>query len=186
MGKIIVVSGVPGVGKTSVVTEGMKGTDFEIATFGTFMFDIAKMRGLVSNRDEMRTNIGPEEYKEIQIEAARKIKEFGKENNIILDTHCSIRRPDGFYPGLPKEVLAHLPFSAMVLIEGKKEDIRARRKVDEDTRDRDADDFLLHQEINRAFAAAYCSEVGAPLKIIINEQGKLADAGDRLRDVMRL
>ncbi|MCG7854715.1 MAG: AAA family ATPase, partial [Methanoregulaceae archaeon] len=59
MGRRVIITGVPGVGKTTVVTGALKGLESEgvsyrILNFGTYMFDVAQKEGIVRDRDEMR------------------------------------------------------------------------------------------------------------------------------------
>jgi adenylate kinase len=51
---VIVVTGIPGVGKTTVMQKAAEGVDITFVTFGSVMIDIAKELNLVKDRDEMR------------------------------------------------------------------------------------------------------------------------------------
>ena len=51
---VIVVTGIPGVGKTTVMKKAAEGINVEFVTFGTIMEEIAKEMKLVKDRDEMR------------------------------------------------------------------------------------------------------------------------------------
>ncbi len=51
---VIVVTGIPGVGKTTVMKKAAEGMDIQFVTFGTVMIEIAQEIGLVKDRDEMR------------------------------------------------------------------------------------------------------------------------------------
>ena len=77
MGKRIVITGVPGVGKTTVVNGaleklGKEGITYQSINFGTFMFEVASNQKIVSDRDGMRRLPGPVQ-KDIQREAAQAI-----------------------------------------------------------------------------------------------------------------
>ena len=63
---VIVVTGIPGVGKTTVMKKATVGMDIEFVTFGTVMIDIAIKMGLVKDRDEMR-KLTLEQQKDLQI-----------------------------------------------------------------------------------------------------------------------
>ena len=59
-GKKVIITGVPGVGKTTVVNEALKkikeeGIEYKSINFGTFMFEVAMNDKIVQDRDEMRT-----------------------------------------------------------------------------------------------------------------------------------
>jgi len=101
---IIVVTGIPGVGKTTVMKKAAEGIDIKFVTFGTVMIDIARETGLVQNRDEMR-KLNLEQQKELQIKTAERVS---KMKNVIVDTHCTIKTPRGYMPGLPEWVIKKL------------------------------------------------------------------------------
>ncbi|MFC1787161.1 adenylate kinase [Halobacteriota archaeon] len=185
MGKLVVITGVPGVGKSTVVQFALEGIKekYELMNFGDYMFDAAKESGLVEHRDEMRMKMPLEIYKSIQELAAEKISDKAKEMNIILDTHCSVLKPQGYYPGLPHHVLKKLTLDILVVVESSEEGIMARRRKDEDIRKRE-DPIIEQQHLNRMYAATCSVITGVPLFIFKNEQGKAKEAGDKLRIVL--
>ena len=98
---VIVVTGIPGVGKTTVMKKAAEGMDIKFVTFGTVMVEIAEETGLVKDRDDMR-KLTLEQQKNLQINSAEKIANMG---NVILDTHCTVKTPKGYMPGLPEWVI---------------------------------------------------------------------------------
>lgn len=170
----IVVTGVPGVGKTTVMEAAAKAKNLQVVVYGTEMFNVASKRGLVKSRDEMR-KLKPEMQREIQKKAAEAIAKMG---DVIVDTHCTVKTPRGFLPGLPAWVLEKLRPSAIVLVEATAHEIRGRRDKDA-SRDRDAetvDEIAKHQELNRAAAMAYATLTGATVKVVYNHDDKVDDA----------
>ena len=188
---LVVITGIPGAGKTTIATKALKelkqesGVEYEIITYGSVMFEIAKERGLVKHRDEMR-KLKPEIQREIQLEAAMRIYKMSREKNILLDTHCTISTPKGYLPGLPEYILKELKPHSLIIIESKPEEIIERR-VSDKSRERDSESMErieLHQEINRYFAAAYSAISGCTIKIIQNHQGRIAEAVEELKKVL--
>ncbi len=187
--ELIVIAGIPGVGKTTVLEEAVKiakekGKKYRVINFGDVMLEIAKADGLVNHRDEMRT-LPLEKQKEIQREAAKKIASLSYEENIIVDTHVSIKTPKGYMPGLPLWVLEELEPTSIILIEALPEEIYTRRKRDE-TRKRDIESLEridLHQKYNRYMAAAYAMVSGASVDIVVNKEGKILQA---VKDLVKL
>lgn len=174
----IIVTGVPGVGKTTVVTEAAEKAGLEVVVYGSEMFRVAKDRGLVADRDEMR-KLDPAVQRQVQKEAAEAIARRGR---VVVDTHCMIATPKGFLPGLPEWVVRGLEPETVVLIETDPEAIAARRASDE-TRKRDADSAAAidrHQQLNRAAAAAVATLTGATVATVANEEGKIAEAVEAL------
>jgi adenylate kinase len=177
----IIVTGIPGVGKTTVMETAAKERNLPIAVYGTVMFEVAQKNGLARNRDEMR-RLPPETQKAIQREAAVRIAAMG---DVIVDTHCSIKTPTGYLPGLPGWVLEALNPSAIVLVEATDQEILARRRNDP-TRKRDEDSVAAiaeHQEYNRRFAAAYATLTGATVCTVRNAEGKVDQA---MKDILEV
>jgi adenylate kinase len=168
---VIVVTGIPGVGKTTVMQKAAEGMDIQFVTFGTVMIDIAKELGLVKDRDEMR-KLTLDQQKQLQIKTAEKV---GKMKNVILDTHCTVKTPKGYMPGLPEWVLRKLNPTAIIIVEADPQEIFNRRAKDT-TRNRDPDSvekIAEHQMMNRAAAMAYATLTGATVKIVFNHDNAL-------------
>ncbi|MEM0139331.1 MAG: adenylate kinase [Ferroplasma sp.] len=162
----VVISGIPGVGKSTVLDIVSKKSQYEIVNFGTLMFDMARDLDLVKSRDDIR-KLDIDTQKNLQKKASNSL---GKMDNIIIDTHMSIKSPSGYLPGLPEWVLKELMVSAYFLIESKPEEI-LRRRANDLTRKRDEDNIENieeYQAMNRYYAAAYSVYSGATVKFIYN------------------
>lgn len=184
--KVVVVAGIPGSGSTTVLTKALEYLDYLHINYGDVMLEIAKEDGLVDDRDAMR-KLAPEVQKEIQKNAAKNIKGRSKQSNIIVDTHCTIKTPKGFLPGLPKWVLDELQPDMFVLLEADGDEILMRR-IKDTTRIRDMEklmDIKLHQEMNRAASMAYAVLTGATVKIIKNHDNKLEESVEEMINTLK-
>jgi len=180
---VVVVTGIPGVGKTTVMKKAAEGIDIQFVTFGTVMIDIAKEMGLVKDRDEMR-KLSLDQQKRLQIKTAEKIACM---KNVIVDTHCTIKTPKGYLPGLPEWVVKKLNPTAIVVVEADPEEIYNRR-IKDDTRNRDSDSkekIDEHQQINRAAAMAYAALTGATVKIVFNHDDDIDGAVKEAAPVLK-
>jgi adenylate kinase len=95
--------------------------------------------------------------------------------NVILDTHCTVKTPKGYMPGLPEWVIKKLNPTAIVVVEADPEEIFNRRANDP-TRNRDPDSkeqIEEHQMINRAAAMAYAALSGSTVKIVFNHDNAI-------------
>ena len=186
-GKIAIVGGVPGVGKTTVINHTLyyakeENLDIVIVVYGTVMMEIAKLDYNVKNRDELR-NLSPTDQKEIQKRAAMRIAERAKGKITIVDTHYTIKTGSGsFLQGIPRWVSDELNPSLLVIIETDPDEIIQRRSIDESrARDYDTTSMLFeHQLINKTVASAICQKTGALLAVIKNKQGNATEAGKEL------
>ncbi len=90
--KRVIIVGIPGVGKTTVVSRVVellkeRSIRVSVSIFGTVMFDEAKKKGLKS-RDELR-KLSVREQKDLQSMAAKSIASI-TDDVVIVDTHAFI------------------------------------------------------------------------------------------------
>jgi adenylate kinase len=188
--KIVVVTGVPGSGKSTVIDGALKqlkaqGIVYNILNYGDVMLELMREEG-INDRDEMR-KVSTDRYREIQREAARRIAKAAEQKPIIVDTHCLIKKPEGYYPGLPRWVLEELEPESVIVVEATSEEIAGRRAKDT-TRRRDKElmeEIEEHQLMNRATAAAYAAFSGATVKIIQNRNKGLKNAVSEMVGALR-
>ena len=189
---LIVVTGMPGTGSSTVIEAALKlklneeGAAFTPMNYGDVMFEVARGEGLVEQRDDMR-KLPKERQQEIQRLASEKIADLKERTNLIIDTHCTIKTPSGYLPGLPEPVLRKIKPDLFVLIEANSDEIFARRQTDA-TRNRDVDDeksIEEHQFMNRAMSMAYACLTGASVKIIENHDGEVERAAKEFFELMK-
>ncbi len=167
----IIVVGVPGAGKTSIMEEVSKRVNYKIVNYGDVMLQMAIGKNLVEHRDEMR-KLPIEIQRELQEEAAKKI---GTMENVIVDTHLTIKTPSGYFPGLPKWILDEIHPDLIVIVEAEPQEIIRRRKNDT-SRKRDYETYEEIEEhiMANRYAGFTCSILtGAPLMILQNRDGML-------------
>ncbi len=184
--KVVVVAGIPGSGSTTVLKGALENLDYVQVNYGDIMLEIAQKQDLVKDRDSMR-KLSPDVQKEVQREAAKSIREMSVQNNIIVDTHCTIKTPLGFLPGLPQWVLEELQPDQFVLIEADGDEILLRR-ISDTTRTRDMEklqDINLHQQMNRSVAMAYAVLTGATVQIIQNHDDQLEETVARMVETLK-
>ncbi|HDJ27064.1 MAG TPA: adenylate kinase [Aciduliprofundum sp.] len=177
-----VVTGVPGVGKTTVMNIVAERSGYRIVNFGDLMLEIARERGLVSHRDEIR-RLPMEVQRALQMEAGERI---GKMADVLVDTHMTIKTPFGYLPGLPEWVLKAISPGLLIIIEASPEEILARR-VRDSTRMREAEELRSieeHQMVNRMAAFAYAALTGAFVLMVENREGKPEEAAERILEVL--
>jgi adenylate kinase len=186
----VVVTGVPGVGKSTVIAGVLKElkklkVSCKLINYGDIMLEMVRERTKITDRDEMR-KLPTELYREIQREAAERIANQAKGKLVLLDTHCSVKKPEGYLPGLPKWVLERLQPEAIILIEAAPEEVAKRRVKDVRRRDKELiAQVEEHQQLNRAIAMGYAALTGATVRIIRNREGKLSEAVREMVEVLR-
>ncbi|NON62529.1 adenylate kinase [Acidianus sp. RZ1] len=180
--KIGIVTGIPGVGKTTVlskVSEILKENKvrFKIMNYGDYMLNSALQGQYVSNRDEMR-KLPLSTQRELQLIAAKKIVEesitLGEEGIAFVDTHAIIKTPSGYLPGLPKHIVEILSPRVIFLLESDPQNIINRQSKDRERIRSDYNDInVISETMDFARYAAVASAVlvGASVKVVNNREG---------------
>lgn len=174
----IIVAGIPGVGKTTVLQElgrvaEEKQVPLKIINFGNVMNDLFKKRGQEIHRDHMRKQDIDLQSK-IQQQAARIIAKTPGNSALVVDTHMFVKTVDGIWPGTPRKVLEALDPSMIILIEADPEEI-ARRRASDQTRYRDGggvEEAKSDLQWSRYMASANAVLAGVPIQIVNNLDGQ--------------
>lgn len=182
--KRVVVVGIPGVGKTTVISRtaeilNQRGIQTAVVVFGTMMFEEAGKLG-INNRDEMRRQ-SIEVQRHMQNLAARRIADL-KDNIVIVDTHLFINTNEGYYPGLPLHLLEVIKPTNIVMIAADPEEIVNRRRIDE-TRDRDiesVENIQYQLDLSKVMVATCSVLTGCPFIIIMNSNNKIDETASNI------
>lgn len=182
--KRVVVVGIPGVGKTTVISRtaeilNQRGIQTAVVVFGTIMFEEAGKLG-INNRDEMRRQ-PIEVQRHMQNLAARRIADL-KDNIVIVDTHLFINTNEGYYPGLPLHLLEVIKPTNIVMIAADPEEIVNRRRIDE-TRDRDiesVENIQYQLDLSKVMVATCSVLTGCPFIIIMNSNNKIDETASNI------
>jgi adenylate kinase len=182
--KRVVVVGIPGVGKTTVISRtaeilNQRGIQTAVVVFGTIMFEEAGKLG-INNRDEMRRQ-SIEVQRHMQNLAARRIADL-KDNIVIVDTHLFINTNEGYYPGLPLHLLEVIKPTNIVMIAADPGEIVNRRRIDE-TRDRDiesVENIQYQLDLSKVMVATCSVLTGCPFIIIMNSNNKIDETASNI------
>ncbi|MCE4601246.1 MAG: adenylate kinase [Desulfurococcales archaeon] len=195
--RVVIVTGVPGVGKTTVIKHlqdlaAKESLKVEVVNFGSFMLDYAVKEGIIEDRDKIRT-LPLRKQLELQEKAAKAIIEYareklGSDGFLIIDTHALVRTVAGYWPGLPRHVIDQLKPDMIVIVEAEPEIVAARQARD---RTRYRADFGGAEGVRRlmeyARAAGFASAVfyASTVAIIQNREGEAVEAARELLGYMR-
>jgi len=188
LGRVIVVTGIPGTGKTTVCNEALKlagqtGKKIQVVNYGSIMVQLSHKRGKSLHRDELRRT-GLTFQRGLQAEAAKIIsKKTGEvEGDFIVDTHMSIKTANGYLTGLPFHVLQLLNPDVFILVEAEPHEVLSRRFRDKSRkRDKVLEDEVMEEILfSRLMAAACAVLTGASVKIVKNPAGKQVLAAEEV------
>jgi len=188
--KKVVIVGIPGVGKTSLITKiaeltKQKNKTVSVHSYGTVMFEEAKKMG-IKNRDELRM-LPIAKQKQLQKMAAEMLSNLS-DDVIFIDTHAFISTKAGFYPGLPNYVIQIIQPTNFIAITATPDEIHNRRMKDE-TRDRDPisiEDIKKELAVQDAMLSSCSVLSGSPMKVIFNHEGKIEEAAVNVIDAIGL
>jgi adenylate kinase len=186
--RITIVVGIPGVGKTTVITKTkdillQSGYNTTVIVFGSVMLSEAKKMG-IGDRDQIR-KLSLSGQQNLQNLAADYICSV-KEDLVIVDTHLFIRTSSGFFPGIPQNVIQKLKPRNLILITATPEEILARRAKDE-SRNRD---MVSIEEIKKelGLAISMISTIsilsGSAFEIVDNHQGSSEDTASFIARIL--
>ena len=188
--KKVVIVGIPGVGKTSLIAKiaeliKQKNKTVSVHSYGTVMFEEAKKMG-IKNRDELR-KLPIEKQKQLQKIAAQTISNLS-DDIIFIDTHAFISTKAGFYPGLPNYVIEIIQPANFIAITASPDEIHNRRMKD-GTRERDPisiEDIKKELAVQDAMLSSCSVLSGSPMKVIFNHEGKIEEAAVNVIDAIGL
>jgi adenylate kinase len=185
--KRAIIVGIPGVGKTTLITRAAEILNQKrkttVVIFGTIMFEEAKKMGL-KNRDEMR-RMTVEDQRRLQDAAAQRITEMN-DDIVMIDTHLFINTDEGYYPGLPMRLLNIMKPTNMVMVAADPREIAERRNSDQ-TRQRDiasSENIQKELDISRVMVASCSILTGAPFAIIMNNDGQMGEAAANIAKIL--
>ncbi len=191
MGRVVIVTGIPGTGKSTVCNELLKlaeqaGRKVVVINYGTVMVELSQKLSKPFHRDDLRkTNLSFQ--LDLQKKAAEAISQraVNAEGVVIVDTHMSIKTVDGYLAGLPFSVLQLLKPTAFVLVEAEPQEVLSRRFRDVTRkRDKALESEIMEEFLFSRFMAAACSVLtGASVKIIKNPGGEQVKAA---KEIMKL
>ena len=160
---VVVVTGVPGVGKTSLCRKISKELEYNYVNYGDLMLEIARSRDLASTDQEM-FSLPIEEQYEIWKTAALIIKGL---NQVIIDLHGLDQSKIGYILSLPVEII--YPDIIMV-IEASEDKIFFRRHKDHKERIEDTTVTLKEHKWLLRTTMAICSVIfGCNLAVLKND-----------------
>ena len=187
--KTVIIVGVPGVGKSTIISNATttlqkKGTTLNTVVFGSVMFEEAKKLG-INDRDQIRKQTLDVQHR-LQNMTADHISSLN-DSIVVVDTHLFIKTQSGYYPGLPMSLILKLNPERLILITANSEEILHRRKNDS-TRTRDlisVDEIKRDIEVSLSMISSLSILTGAPFEIIYNHDKMIDSATSVLVELLK-
>jgi adenylate kinase len=182
---VTLVSGVPGVGASTVAAEAVSELDdYRLFNFGDAMLEAAAVRGIAESRDEL-SELSANEQAGLQRYAAGYVRDEASEGPVVVTTSFAVRTEDGYFPGLPDPVLYEMSPDRLVVVEAEPKTVVERRKDGEyrDYPEPTESGIRFHQRMNRTAAFVYSSQSSATVHHVPNENG-VEEATEKLTSVL--
>ena len=173
---VVVVTGVPGVGKTTLCRRVSEDLGYNYVNYGDLMLDIAKSKDLASTDSEMFSlDINTQQI--IWKGAALKIKDMDR---VLVDLHGVDQSSIGYILSLPIEIISP---DIIVVIESSKDNILGRRH--KDTKKRIIDTIKsLNEHMNMLRTSmAVCSAI-LGCNLIVFENDDFEDCFKELKNLL--
>ena len=182
-----VILGIPGVGKTTIISEvenilQKMGVEAETVVFGSLMFEEAKKRG-IKTRDDMR-KLPIEDQRNLQNGAAKRIAEM-RRRIVIIDTHLFIKTSEWYYPGIPVNVTNIIRPTHLLLIIANSREILIRRQSDTARhRDLSTESEIQHEvDVSKTMIISSANMTSSPFTILENQKDQATKVA---QDIVRL
>ncbi len=179
------IVGIPGVGKSTVVNRVVeklrsKSVLHKVVNYGSVMMEQASRLPDLKSRDDMR-RLSVDAQRKLQIYAANEISRL-RDQIVIVDTHLFISTAEGFWPGMPLDVLQALKPTNLVLIVASPEEILKRRQNDVSRARDKATREVLEMELSAANTLLFASSMvcGCPALVISNPEGSADIAAEKI------
>ncbi len=187
MARIVIFTGSPGSGKTSVanlIRRRAHGKRYRIVSMGTLMESEARRMRLISDRDQIR-GLATRQIDLLRAHAFRQVARLS--GKIILDMHASVASNGRYTPGMPERYMRTLKgLRAFIYIDADDGELIMRR-INDKNRKREREtrsEISTHRLINLAMLAQRAADLNISLYILHNRQGKLVETAEKAMSVL--
>ncbi len=187
MTKLILVTGTPGAGKSTILDDLGRRKPINLVNLGNIMLDIAKEKHGIKDREDLG-RMTEEQIKQNREDAFTEI--INNKKDTIIDTHLTIKYGRRYVPGVTIEELQKIRIKAIVYIDATAKEIWNRRHNDASKAGRrnvsDTEAEIDEQKaVNLAILSSCAIYLSIPIYIIYNSDGKMADAESELEKIVR-
>lgn len=187
MTKLILVTGTPGAGKSTILDALGKKKPINLINLGNVMLDIAEKKFGTRSREDLG-RMSEEEIRQNREDAFAEI--IASKKDSIIDTHLTIKYGRRYVPGVTIEELKGIRIKAIVYIDATAKEIWKRRHSDPSKSDRrnisDTEAEIDEQKsVNLAILSSCAIYLSIPIYIIYNSDGKVKEAEAELEKIVK-
>lgn len=183
MGRTAVISGLPGVGASTVCENARRelGSEYTLVNVGDLMLGLALEHGLADSR-ELLTKLPLRDQQTLQRRASEHVQRMADEGPLLVNTHLAVETAYGIVPGMNKTTLEDVDPSVLVVVDAPDEAIQERREESQRSYDQHRMDIEFHRQLQNAAAFEYSFHTGAPVQHVYNDDAE--EASERLAAIV--
>jgi len=185
----IMLTGVPGVGKTTVSQHPLiADMGVTVKNYGQIMFSLGKQKGIVSVFKDLDT-LTIDQRVELQADAARKIAEDTSAIAVVIDGHLIVDTASGFVPGLPLDCISTLDLTSIIMLWAEPKEVVTRRSNHVDKYSMlkqwsDSERVKTHQKVVFQVSVQYSILSHASFDVQNNRQNKVDETVKEFSDFL--
>ena len=182
MTKLIIFTGTPGSGKSTVLAE-LANKGVKVVNLGSEMLKVAQRKG-VTDRDKLRY-MDDHDITEVREEALSRIMSHSR--NAIIDTHSSVKQGRRYVPGFSMKELGHMDVDAIIYVDASSDDI-IKRRMSDTTRKREIEgpsEIDEQRSINLAIISTIALHLNIPIYILYNRDGMAKDVAEQVKTITK-
>jgi adenylate kinase len=171
----VLLTGVPGAGKSSLATAISRSIAGVMACeFGQIMAKIGRQQSLLSTYRDLSSLPLPARAR-LQVAAAQDISRMSQPAAIAA--HVVVQAPEGYVEGLPDQALSYLMLTGIMVITSDAQEIRDRSLIrGSEYGAKDVGLIDMHQELVRRRASVIAQAYNIPIGYIVNAVDELPNA----------
>lgn len=184
----ILITGVPGVGKTAISNNNLLIDEgFKYFQIGEQMRDIGKESGFF-NKDFDLNNLTIDKRRELQNLVVEEMNKQQRGKGLIVDGHLVVDTNFGFIPGIELDMFTKCGFNTIVVIESKVEDIIEQRKKNIKkyaNNSSEKEHLRIHQDLIHSSAMFYSMQCYINLHFVENKHNEIESAVKSILRIMQ-
>jgi adenylate kinase len=183
----VFVTGVPGVGKTSLVRHPLiSHSEFEVAAFSSLMLMAGREAGLLSRVEDLE-RVDRDTRERLQREAVRTIDQQLSSSAVLIDGHLLVQGREGLLSGVPSNEMRNLRLSHIVVLIADPREILARSSRGSTPHDivhNDSHSIARLQQLVLDAALYHSLALDVALHVVENPHSKLDETAMKLRHLL--
>lgn len=171
----IMVTGVPGVGKSSVCRHLRMPPTINALDFGQLMYSEGRREGILTGRDDLH-HLGLNDRMMLQRKVVETVRSRSDDTTVVVDGHLLVDTDAGFVAGFPADQIEIVDLHAIAVLIADPKDVLTRREKRGDFTSRPVPNLVhvrVHQDLTLNAALFYALQHRVRIVVIPNDNDEL-------------